>query len=359
MYDMTNCRHGYVVYSMTNNADDNEIIAIRQKSDDDFTFIKAYKTGGQGTGTPIIDPLGSQGSIALSDDGHFLFAVNAGSNNISSFKITRSGTLILADVKQSGGFLPVSLTTHRNLLYVANAGDGGSIASNITGFHVDENGILAEIIDSGRSLSSENARPACIVINHNGRKIAVSEQNTSLISLFTVQPDGTLTGPIVSNSSGPGPFGSVFLTDEILLVTEVGINALSSYKINHDGTLSVISSSVLNFQTATCWVTLSENRRFAYTSNAGSHTITKYEVESNVRLRISNIVYSTKEGSGAPIDSGVCSNNLYVLNGNEGSISVFLTERNGRLLRKQVIRDTQLPNLGSQGIVILCLPNKF
>jgi len=359
MYDMTNCRHGYALYSMTNAADFNEVIAIRQRFNDDFTFIKAYKTGGQGTGNPIVDPLGSQGSIVLSHDGRFLFVVNAGSNSISSFKITSSGALILADEKPSGGFLPISLTTHRDLLYVANAGNGSSIASNVTGFHIDENGNLAEIIGSTKSLSSVNAKPTCIVINYNGKRIAVSEQNTNLISVFTVQPDGTLTGPILSNSSGPGPFGSVFLTNEILLVTEVGINALSSYKVNPDGTLSVISPSVLNFQSATCWVSLSENGRFAYTSNAGSHTITTYEVERNGRLRVSNVVYSTKNGSGAPIDSGVCSNTFYVLNGNEGSISVLRTDRDGRLILTQVIRDTHLPELGSQGMAILCLPNKF
>ncbi|WP_312369486.1 lactonase family protein [Lachnoclostridium sp.] len=358
MYDMTDFAHGYMVYSMSNAADSNEVVAIRHDSGDNFKFIKAYKTGGEGTGTQTVDPLGSQGSIILSDNGHFLFVVNAGSNSITSFKITNSGTLIFADVKQSGGFLPISLTTHRNLLYVANAGNGSNIASNVTGFQVDENGKLTEIFGSTKSLSSNNARPTCIVINYNGKKIAVSEQNTNLISVFTVQPDGSLTGPIVSNSSGPGPFGSVFFTNEILLVTEAGTNALSSYKVNHNGTLSVISSSVLNFQVATCWVALSEDGRFAYTSNAGSHTITTYEVEYDGHVSVSNIVYSTKDGSGAPIDSGVCTNHLYVLSGNEGSISVFITGREGTLIPKKVFSNTQLPKLGSQGLAILCLPNR-
>ncbi|WP_049762471.1 lactonase family protein [Lachnoclostridium phytofermentans] len=356
---MIDCRHGYMVYSMSNAADCNEVVAIRHDSGDNLTFVKAYKTGGKGTGAQAVDPLGSQGSIILSDDGHFLFVVNAGSNSITSFKITNSGTLILADVKQSGGFFPKSLTTQSNLLYVTNAGNGSSIASNITGFQVDENGKLFEIIGSTKSLSSKNANPTCIVINYNGKKIAVSEQSTNLISVFTVQPDGSLTGPIVSNSSGAGPFGSVFFTNEILLVTEAGTNALSSYKVNHNGTLSVISSSILNFQSATCWVALSEDGRFAYTSNAGSHTITTYEVEYDGHVSVSNIVYNTKDGSGAPIDSGVCTNYLYVLNGNEGSISVFITGREGKLIRKQVFSNTQLPNLGSQGLAILCLPNRY
>jgi DNA-binding beta-propeller fold protein YncE len=223
---------------------------------------------------------------------------------------------------------------------------------------VDKNGMLTEIIGSTKLLSSNNAKPTCIAINYSGTKIVVSEQNTNLISVFNAQTDGALTGPIISNSSGPGPFGSVFFTNEILLVAEVGTNALSSYKVNHNGTLSVISSSVRNFQTATCWVALSQKGHFAYTSNAGSHTITTYEVDGNGHVRVLNVIYSTNEGSGAPIDSGVCSNKLYVLNGNEGSISIFLTPREGELIRTQVFTDTQLPNLGSQGLAILCLPKE-
>ena len=103
MYNMTDCRHGYMVYSMSNAADCNEVVAIRQESGDNFTFVDSYQTGGKGTGAQIVDPLSSQGSMVISDDGHFLFVVNAGSNSITSFKITSSGTLILTDVKYSGG----------------------------------------------------------------------------------------------------------------------------------------------------------------------------------------------------------------------------------------------------------------
>lgn len=355
MYNITDSRHGYMIYSMSNAADCNEIMAIHQEASDNLTFVKSYKTGGNGTGDQTVDPLMSQGSIILSEDRRFLFVVNAGSNSITSFKITNSGALILADVKQSGGFFPISLATHCHLLYVANRGNGGSISSNVTGFEVDENGRLTEIIGSAKPLSSKNAQPSCIVFNNNGKKIAVSELNTNLISVFFIQPEGTLTGPIISKSSGTGPFGSVFLTNDILLVTEAGSNALSSYSVNHNGTLSEISSSIMNNQAATCWVVLSQSGRFAYTSNAGGHTITTYEIKNNGHLSVSNVIYSTKDGAGAPIDSAVCSNNLYVLNGNEGSISVFQTNRDGKLILTQVIRDTQLPSLGSQGLAILSL----
>lgn len=342
-----------MIYSMSNAAECNEIMAFHQEANGNLTFIKAYKTGGKGTGEQTVDPLMSQGSIVLSDNNRFLFGVNAGSNSISSFKITNSGTLLPADVQHCGGFFPVSIATHRNLLYVVNRGDGSSIPSNITGFWVDENGMLSEMKLATKPLSSKSAQPTCIVFNYESRKIAVSEVNTNLISIFTIQQDGTLFGPVVNTSSGAGPFGSVFLTNKILLVSEAGANALSSYTVNHDGTLSVISSSVPNFQMATCWVSLSQNRRFAYTSNAGGHTITTYDIEFNGLLRVSNIIYSTKDGTGAPIDNGVCSSYLFVLNGNEGSLSVFQTGPEDKLIRTQVFGDTCLPKTGSQGLVVL------
>ena len=355
MYDKTDRWLKSMIYSMTNSADCNEIMAYRLETSGTPTFIMAYETGGKGTGAQTVDPLMSQGSIVLSDDGRFLFVVNAGSSSISSFKITNSGSLILTDVNYSGGFFPVSIATHCDLLYVANRGDGDSIPSNLTGFEVDKNGILTEITNSTKPLSSSSSNPTCIVFNYESRKVAVSEVNTNFISVYTIQSDGTLIGPVVNNSSGAGPFGSVFLTNKVLLVTEAGANALSSYAVNNDGTLSVLSASVLNNQTATCWVSVSQNNHFAYTSNAGGHTITTYEIEYNGHLRVSNIIYSTSDGNGAPIDSEICSNHLYVLNGNEGTISDFKISQAGKLILSQVFKDTRLPNLGSQGLAILCL----
>src|SRR5437016_11969061 len=49
----------------------------------------------------------------------FLFVVNAGSNEISSFSVGPQG-LTLADKVWSGGQRPISVTTHDNFLYVLN-----------------------------------------------------------------------------------------------------------------------------------------------------------------------------------------------------------------------------------------------
>lgn len=344
---------------MTNAAENNEVIALKLDFYHNISHVTSYPTGGKGTGSPNVDPLNSQGSVILSPDEHFLFVVNAGSNSITSFKITSSGALVLADVKPSGGFQPISLTAHCGLLYVANAGNGSSIASNIIGFLVDGNGILTEIPGSSKQLSSAQATPACIVTNYNGKTLVVTEPNTNLLSIFIIQTDGSLNGPIVINSSGSGPFGAVFLTNDILLVAEAGTNAISSYRVNPNGTLSVISASVLNYQKATCWIALSENRKYAYTSNAGSNTISVFEIDCGGYMSVSNISYSTNNGMGSPIDSSVCFDNLYVLNGNEGSISIFNTDQESGLIRTTELRGILLPNIGSQGLATLCFADNY
>ena len=85
-----------MVYAMTNAAAGNEVIAFRRANDGTLTRMNAYPTGGKGTGTmkvsPAtpqngIDPLTSQGSLSFSRDGRFLFAVNAGSDSITSFRV--------------------------------------------------------------------------------------------------------------------------------------------------------------------------------------------------------------------------------------------------------------------------------
>jgi 6-phosphogluconolactonase (cycloisomerase 2 family) len=45
--------------------------------------------------------------VIVNDEGRFLFAVNAGSNSVSSFRIRESG-LELVDTAPSGGSMPTS-----------------------------------------------------------------------------------------------------------------------------------------------------------------------------------------------------------------------------------------------------------
>ncbi|MCJ8012040.1 lactonase family protein [Paenibacillus sp. KQZ6P-2] len=356
-----------MVYMMSNGAEMNEVIAFYRDMNGMLTFMGRYPTYGRGTGTREVssatpndgvNPLASQGSLSLSRDGHFLFAVNAGSNSISSFIITDSGGLVLADVKASEGAQPNSVTAFGNLLYVSNVGNAANnFASNITGFHIEDNGRLTYIAGSTHSLSTNNAQPSQVLFTPDGSKIVVNELTTDRLSVFHVNSNGTVTGPIINDSNGSKPLGSYFLSSGILLVTEVTSSALSSYSMSDNGILNVISGSVPNGQKTACWVVTSRNERFAYTTNTLSGTISTYHIDDSGKLTVLGYITSTPVGTptGIPIDAGVSKDgrNFYTLNGNQGTVSVFNIKDDGSLVRLQVAAWTPVPYFGSQGLAIL------
>jgi hypothetical protein len=111
---------GGAVYAMSNASEGNEIVVFDRDIHGGLTLADSYPTNGLGTGGQSIDPLASQGSLILSRNHRWLFAVNAGSDDISVFRVRRH-SLDLVGNFESGGLFPVSLTLYRNLLYVLNA----------------------------------------------------------------------------------------------------------------------------------------------------------------------------------------------------------------------------------------------
>ena len=269
-----------MLFSMTN-AKNNSIVVIKRDMEGALSDTETYMMNGSGTGADMVDPLGSQGSVILSHNNRFLFAVNAGSNSISSFMVAE-GKLKLTDVVSSGGVFPNCLATTGNYLYVANSGDASN-PSNITGFEITANGRLRSMVASARRLSAFNVKPGCIAISDIGQKLIVSEKGTNVLSVFQINNNGALSLLKMYRFVDTVPFGSTFLSNNTLIVSEAGPNALSSYNVAMDGALTVVSNSVPNGQKATCWVSVDTQGKHAYTSNAGSGTITDYMI-SNIGI---------------------------------------------------------------------------
>lgn len=336
------------LYSMTNE-EKNKIVVFEREFDGTISFSGSFVTGGRGTAVSQTDPLGSQGSIVVSPCESLLFNVNAGDNTISSFRII-GDKLVLKDVVSSHGVMPNSLTVLDCNLYVTNVGDN-THPSNVAGFHIRENGTLGFI--SVTNFSNPNVSPGSIAACNCEDKLVVSEKSTNLLSVFTVREDGTLTTPVENPSSGTTPFGSVCACGT-LYVSEAGSNALSSYDVLNNSRLRVISGSVQNGQSATCWVSITPEQTFAYTSNAGNGTISQYKINANKSLTLIETVPSIPGINGAPLDNTIDDEgkHFYVLNGSQGSISVFKIQKNGHLRLIQIFQNTHLPKVGAQGLAI-------
>lgn len=315
------------VYTQTNDPAGNRVQAFSAAKDGALTPHRSYPTGGMGTGAG----LGSQGSVVIS--GRWLLAVNAGSDELSLFRVHRRG-LALADVVPSGGDQPVSVTSDGRRAYAVNAGGAG----NVSGFDISRDGRLTPIAGSVRPLSAPDAGPAQIERSPDGGTLVVTEKATSRIGTYPVAQDGSVGPPAFTASAGETPFGFAFDRRGRAFVSEAfggraDESALSSYALLAGGGVEPISPSVPTGQTAACWVALSASGRVAYTTNTGSDTITGYAVArdgSVARLDDDGVTARTGDG---PADVALARSGrvLYVLNGAEGSVGAFRVRHRGGL----------------------------
>ncbi len=317
------------VYTLTNEARANAVVAFSRSSSGSLLHPRRFATGGSGTGSG----LGSQGAIALSRNGNWLFAVNAGSNDVSVFSV-RGTELRLVHRSPSGGTMPISVTSHRNLVFVLNAGGDG----NIAGFTLARSGALRPLPDGVRSLSGPKAGPAQISFSPDGESLVVTEKNTGLLDQFSVDEDGTVSEATQVTSNGETPFGFSFTRQGLLIVSEAfggrdGESAASSYRLEDD--LRLISGSVRDHQTAACWIAVTRNGGYAYTTNTGSGNISGYRVSSCGSLSLLNkdgFTASTGDGS-SPTDMALSADSsfLYAVGSGTGTISAFHVEGDGSL----------------------------
>lgn len=345
--------HSGAVYVLTNQVN-NSIAVFTRDQNGNLTAAGTFSTGGSGNPVaippdPPTDPLASQGSLILSEN-QLLFAVNAGSNEISVLSIGKSG-LTLVDKVDSGGVRPISLTVHENLLFVLN--EGGT--PNITGFTIEDDGTLAPLDGSTRPLiGGAGADPAEVSFSPDGTLLVVTEKMGNRLDTYTVDDKGVPSQPIANPSSGMTPFGFAFNNDGYLFVSEAfggmpNQGKMSSYSTSAGGMLSVVSASVPDFQTAACWVVITNNGKFAFVSNTGSGSISSYFINDDGTIELLHSVAGSTGAGSSPIDMALSNNSrfLYVTDNGTQMVHSFEVEKDGTLT--SIDNDGGLP-FGVQGI---------
>ena len=346
------------VYVNDNTAGTNTIGAFDRHADGTLTpeTGSPFAAGGAGTGAG----LASQGAVQISPDGRFLIAVDAGSNQISVLRIRHNGSLRLVHdgVVSSGGVLPVSLTIHDDLLYVANAGTGGS---NYTGFRLRPNGRLEPISGSTVTLP-DSAQPGDVLFNRDGTKLAGTRVGTSQIDSFTVGSGGRLTAAPGSPfpAQGLGPFGSEFrpTSPDQLFVSNAHnggtSGTVSAFRDSANGTLSSIGSSPFaDLQTAPCWVEISHDGQYLFTVNTGSGTISRYSIAPGGALTLLGSTPVGATGGVGAVDARLSpgGRTLFVDESRIGAVGAFAVH--GGNLTELASSPTSLPaGAAPAGIVV-------
>jgi len=299
------------VVTQTNAADANALLFYSPEANGALSLTAQVATGGTGLGAG----LSAQGAITRG--GRWLFAVNAGSNDVSTFDLD-SNPPALVGLVPSGGTQPVSVTARGPLVYVLNAGGAG----NVAGFDVDAKGVLHAIGTS--PLSSSDVTPTDVAFSPDGVTLVVTEKVTSVIDTYAVGARGDLRGPVVTASNGPAPFGFDFGPDGELFVSEAADSAASAYAIVGPTRLVSISASVLNGQSAACWLTAAPDGRHVFTANAGNGTLSAYGVSAGGRLTLASGVAASQAPTSHPVDMAFSPSGqtLYSL-ANAGTITTY------------------------------------
>lgn len=316
------------VFTSTNGADGNYVLVFPRYADGQIGEPAMAPTGGTGSGA---GDLGSQGAVTLSDDGRWLLVVNAGSDDVSVFRLS-AAELTLTDRVPSGGTFPVSVAIHGDKVAVLNAG----MPNNITGFRLSPDGKLMQVPGSTQPLSAEMTGPAQAAFHPNGHALVVTEKATNLITTFILGEDGVLRRSTASAS--PTPFGFAFDPRGRLVVSEAvggepGASVLSSYALSRNGRVNVITGSVATTQTAACWVVITSNGRYAYTTNTGSGSVSSFTLDNRARLSLLDpVAANTGEGS-SPIDMALSRDSrfLHVLTPGTGMVQSYAVGSGGSL----------------------------
>jgi 6-phosphogluconolactonase len=321
------------VFVMTNDAANNEVISYERTPDGQLFVGGRFATGGRGSGGTG-DPLQSQGSLTLSQNGSLLFAANAGSGTVSVFRV-KDATLKLLDQAPSGGSEPLAIAQNGSLVYVLN----GAAAGTVVGFRWDDKQ-LGQIPNAISYLSATSAGGSSITISPDGTVLVVTERLTNNIDTFKINADGTLTPIVVNTSTAPGVFSAAFAPEGTVIVSETGpaggtnASALSSYTVLANGKLSAVSQSVPTLGAANCWNAVAPNGKWVYVSNAGSNTVSGFNIGSGGALTpIGSTVLGINPAGSGNLDIAVSSDSQYVytLNSAAGTISIFGIQKDGSL----------------------------
>lgn len=321
-------RSAGAVYTIDNAATGNMVIRYDRASNGVLTWSGNFAANGLGTGSK----LASQGAVILTENGRWLLVVDAGSNEISVFSVSGSG-LFLTDVVGCGGIMPVSLTIHNNIVYVLNAGG----TPNIAGFRLTYNGMLTFIAGSVQPLSGiANNQPEQIGFNTNGKVLVVAEVGANIIDTYTLNRSGQASAPMTHASNSPAPYGFAFDGGGNLIISEAANGTLSSYIVNNNGSLKLISGSVPDFGVAPCWVVVTASGQ-VYTSNAHGGTISGYNAIKHGNLVLFSSVAATVNIPS--LDLALSNGDHFLYNLNGGSITGFWIGSHGSLTQVTMVSE--------------------
>src|SRR6266481_243462 len=318
------------LYMQTNEVK-NAIIHYHRSANGALAEVERVVTGGAGSGelSPIYhinrpNDFEGAGSVILTPDRRFLFTTNAGDNSVSSFAVSEDGELTLVDTKRtgnatSGGAKSLAYAPSSSTLFVVHTfgpdhirvmsvdGEGklrprperSSVGTVDWPNRVPTMAVLspdAKFLILGTTFdelpTSKNPDGTLILwIPRRDGKLHVIASNApdpDGLVIFPVNGDGTLGKPSFHDAGGASPFYLAFLHNrrDTFVVGYAISDGVSIGKLDADGKISIGPLVKINTSSGVpselCWLAVSPDDRWVFTTNFGYSDMSSYRIDGNV-----------------------------------------------------------------------------
>jgi 6-phosphogluconolactonase (cycloisomerase 2 family) len=326
---------GYI-YSVNNDTGQNAVAVFEQHADGSLTEVPGspFATGGKGLAGGDID---QQGAVRVS--GGYVLAVNPGSDSVAVLRMGENGSLVpvAGSPFPSQGPVPLSLTVHGDLVYVANQAPpfaNPSATPNVAGFRMDRDGKLSPIANSRIAFPAGHG-PAQVEFSPDGTMVAVTsgfqEEATSSVHGYKVAADGTLAEAPGSPAHATGASGDVGFSwspngDQVYVSNFRG-SAVAVFDVDRSsGSLKQSGAPSGTDGTAACWTVLSADGKTLYVANFVSNSISAFDVGAGGKLTLMGSTKRRTAATGPDTKDLIISKDgrfLYAVGSGSREISVF------------------------------------
>jgi DNA-binding beta-propeller fold protein YncE len=314
------------IYVESNNyrKDRGSVFAFRYAEGKISPKPREYRTGGHGShdlsNSGVLD---IDGSLALSSERRFLFAVNTGTDTIAVMKITSSGGLkpVAGSPFPSQGAAPASVDYSDGHLFVANKAHDGlrdltQVAPNYAAFAVSGAGRLTPV-GTPQPAPPGSSPTQAFVTPGGGLLLGSDEQGATPFSAgqlhsFVIGGDGALTAaPGTPQDLDPSILalkgerqavwaqGFIARADKRLVYAGVAnLKLLVIYRYNANGSLTFVRAMPNKRSVLPCWTEMSKDGRYLFTGNAGNNSLSVFDLKNPEKPK--QIQHLALKGAGNP-----------------------------------------------------------
>ncbi len=379
------------VYTQTNQTM-NQIINFRRAMDGRLMEVQRVPTGGKGTDgyVPLTgeesgpDSLISSNAVIVSRDHKYLFAVNAGDNTVSSFAISMDGMLALIDTKPTGNPVMGRTGTASSLAYNDRDGalyvshslgpdhirtftvTGGRLTPRMGARSVNLPGAEDRVVTQISATPDNGYVIACVLLDARPTAAGLTPATKNNLVLFPVGMGGALGEPMFKEAGGATPFATAFLNGRkdafVTVLAAESAAVLSTVAAN--GNVETTKPSKIEVgmspePSEICWVSISEDDRYAFGANFGYGTVSTFRITGDgVAVKMSTAASEMGDGtfkglagvasSGAG-DNAVAGGFLFQLYANASKLVGYKIGDDGRLTK---ISEVAVPRNSTQGLAV-------